>query len=237
MPIEIIKKICPITFGLPTKMTQQGFERFCWEKQQNVVRTYNGTKNGRKTHPVCAVCKGAKPAELEIVLLEEKSMTLVTKPGDCPLCSGEGQAVAFDPDAGLRASCQVLAAATGPLPETVDNAHDHLGAGVHFSSRGGACLQSEHDDAAGREGSEAPAQRFAAFQEILGLSAEKDAVAILTAVAVLTQEFDRLRTRCAELAESLAAREKEIERRESIDDQEPLAASSAAGSVVYSSPV
>jgi len=233
MQIVFIKKICPITFGLPTRMTQQGFERSCWEKQQNVVRTYKGPKHGRKTNPGCALCKGKKPAELEIVILEEESMTLVTKPDDCPLCSSEGQAVECDQPAAAVVS-QALEAA--PWPETDDKMNDQACAGPHCSGRSGACLRGEQSDAAGSEGRETSAQRFAALQAILGFADHKDAFAMLAAVAVLTQEFDRLRKRCAELVESLAAREKELEQERSLPAPAPSVASSAVSSVGYANP-
>lgn len=233
MPIEIIKKKCPITFGLPTKMTQQGFERFCWEKQQNVVRTYNGTKNGRKTHPVCAVCKGDKPAELEIVILEEKSMTLGTKPGDSLLCSGKGQVVALDHPAAMRASCQALSAATSQWTKTDGQRCDPIHEGEDWLGTADACLGGEQSEAEGYGERETPINKFAVFQEALGFSAGKDGVATLTAVAVLTQEFDRLRKRCEELVESLATQEKELAWYRSVLDQAPPAATPAvnAGSI------
>lgn len=233
MPIEIIKKICPITFGLPTKMTQQGFERFCWEKQHNVVRTYNGTKNGRKTHPVCAVCKGDKPAELEIVILEEKSMTLGTKPGDGLLCSGEEQPVALDHPAAMRAPCQALSAATSQWTEADGQTCDHMRDGEYWLGRADACLEGEQSEAEGYGERETPINKFAVFQEALGFSAGKDGVATLTAVAVLTQEFDRLRKRCEELVESLATQEKELAWYRRVLDQAPPAAMPAvnAGSI------
>jgi hypothetical protein len=232
MQIVFIKKICPITFGLPTRMTQQGFERSCWEKQQNVVRTSKGPKFGRKTNPVCAICKGVKPAELEIVVLEEEGMALVTKPDDCPLCSSEGQTVELDPPAAPEVR-QALEAA--PWLET-DEKNGQACAGSHCSGGFGAWLRGEQSDAVGCEGRETSAQRFAALQEILGVAGHKDAVAMLAAVAVLTQEFDRLRKRCAELVKSLAAREKELAQERSLHEQAPSAVSSADCSAVFASP-
>lgn len=72
MQIEIYdKQRCPITFGLPTKMTEKGFDRSCQEKQQDVVRSCKGSMSGRKKNVICSVCKGEnKPAELEIFILE-----------------------------------------------------------------------------------------------------------------------------------------------------------------------
>jgi|GEM_PF-5504490 len=83
------KQRCPITFGLPTKMTEKGFDRSCQEKQQDVVRSCKGSTSGRKKYVICSICKGEnKPAELEIFLLEgiegiigekQKIATLVPK--------------------------------------------------------------------------------------------------------------------------------------------------------------
>jgi hypothetical protein len=72
MQIEFYsKQRCPITFGLPTKMTEKGFDRSCQEKQQDVVRSCKGSVSARKKNGICSICKGEnKPAELEIFILE-----------------------------------------------------------------------------------------------------------------------------------------------------------------------
>jgi len=236
MQIEIIEKKCPITYGLPTKMTQQGFERSCREKQHHVVRTYKGPIHGRKTNPVCAICKGEKPAELEIVVLEEERMTVTTQPNDCPLLSSEEQAAAPDRSTTARASCHMLSVVADPWPEAAAPIHNPMGDGPQCSGDSAVCLRGEGNDAA-EIGSGTSARRFAAFQATLGLSADEDGFAMLTAVAVLTQEFDRLKKRCADLAERLAAREQEIALRRSADAQAPPADAAAGGCAACASPV
>ena len=72
MQVEINRKLCPITFGMPTKMTEKGFKRSCLEMQREIIRVHRGAMNSRTINCACTVCKGMhKPAELEIMTLAE----------------------------------------------------------------------------------------------------------------------------------------------------------------------
>lgn len=81
MQKEINSALCPITFGMPTKMTEKGFKRFCSEMQQEISRAYKSATNGRTCNGACRACKGKhKPIELEIMTLTEIAAGMTEQP-------------------------------------------------------------------------------------------------------------------------------------------------------------
>lgn len=78
---------CPVTFGLPTRMTEQGFVRAC-TKQRALAHQPAGTGESfsheviaaRKKLNICAVCRGShRPVGLEIIPLATLAHTVVIK--------------------------------------------------------------------------------------------------------------------------------------------------------------
>lgn len=90
---------CPITCGLPTRMTAAGFARACKARremgedrggeplQASAVAAFKV----RKKMDVCAECRGKRqPAELELIELTEGDMVVSKKNANCESC-GKGK--------------------------------------------------------------------------------------------------------------------------------------------------
>ncbi len=80
--------ICPITGGVPTRMTEAGFARSCEAKRAASSSSDNEPGQAtalvafkvRKKLNACSACRGEKrPAELEIITITEVDMTVKSK--------------------------------------------------------------------------------------------------------------------------------------------------------------
>ena len=81
---------CPVTGGLPTRMTDESFSRLCREKQRAAKDTTDDAPYAnkaalaiRKKLNICAVCRGKmRPPELENI--KEDDIMGATKKGIIP---------------------------------------------------------------------------------------------------------------------------------------------------------
>jgi hypothetical protein len=126
---RLVVRICPVTGGRPTKMTEATFMRLCAANR----KTEAATEFGHQYHvscAFCAICKGnQRPKELTIISLEEMAGMVVEKKTNHEVeqmrkqtkCDGCGKSKALSMCSGelLCSSCAALAGAVSNRPEIV----------------------------------------------------------------------------------------------------------------------
>jgi hypothetical protein len=125
----IVLKMCPVTNGLPTRMTKPGFDGLCKAQQSASGRWAHGVLDRRQGKvPYCAVCKGKRlPAELEIVKLADlkKNQGENDMPGKkwgnkkCDCCGKEKTIVSQCSGDLVCSACASLYGAINHRPEKV----------------------------------------------------------------------------------------------------------------------
>lgn len=113
---SIVLKQCPVTCGLPTRMTEKGFNNACKHQRTNLV-AWNGYHKKEERLTWCGVCRGKKrPAELEIIPLADlqqsttkgETMSPAKKRiGNCSTCAAKRTAVIDRMDRALCNNCVV----------------------------------------------------------------------------------------------------------------------------------
>ena len=126
---RLVVRICPVTGGRPTKMTEATFMRLCAANR----KTEQATEFGHQYHvscALCAICKGnQRPKELTIISLDDMAGMVVEKKTNHEVeqmrkqtkCDGCGKSKALSMCSGelLCSSCAALAGAVSNRPELV----------------------------------------------------------------------------------------------------------------------
>jgi hypothetical protein len=104
-------KLCPVTFGRPTRMLKTTFKKLCDhhrnEQRESAVANYNW-KKGQKTS-WCGECKGTMPPELELINKGELiDMAGQKLRGTCESCKGKNVTIGNNYGLKMCSSCAAV---------------------------------------------------------------------------------------------------------------------------------
>lgn len=124
-----MESLCPISKGMPTKMTQASFETACARCRQEASK-----KQGTMSHYTeirrmwekmntfigrgCRECGGKMPAEIEIISLKEQQDRMALESIRCESC-GERQNCKMSNGRMLCSTCSLCLSLAGHHPEIV----------------------------------------------------------------------------------------------------------------------
>ncbi len=192
---------CPVTCGLPTRMTEGGFARACAAKQQQGGEYCDDPKNRaskqvfavRKKLNICATCRGEnRPAELEILTLSEVTVGTKTKGQACTLCGKKDCQVAMNHGKEVCSSCSVLMAAVNLRPESVLAAINHLGKADFFAAAGRVEITATSEPLSLED--QAMQNDLLALRDLLGMPLARVSE-LVAAVGEMASAYERTSTR------------------------------------------